>query len=146
MKRIVLAALCLAPVFAFGQSKVSDFLSDSEMLDTCADALPKQLECKQEFCGAMVDIRKKLQPRFASVDRAEMVTACLGEIAIDGTGDAKTRRDRCTGWSKGRPAMKVTRAEAEASTECFAKAPCSERIACWARITEKQMASAMPKK
>lgn len=153
MKFLVLALTCVVPAIAFAQSKAAapatEFLSDAEMLDACAETLPRQLECKQDFCNAMVDLRRKHQPRFATVDRAEMVTACLAEIAVDGTGDSKARRDRCAAWSKGRPAMKVPRADATASTACFAKASCGERISCWAPITEKQMASmaaAQPKK
>jgi hypothetical protein len=142
MKRFVLAAVCLVPVFAFAQAKapVADLLSAGELLEQCAQALPKQLECKQEFCDAMVDLRRKHQPKFAKVDRAQMVAGCLTEIAVDGTGDDKARRDRCEGWSKGRPAMKVQRSEAAAATACFSKATCGERIACWAPITEKQLA------
>ena len=141
MKCLVLA--CLVPFFAFAQSKpaTGEFLTDAEGLDLCAEALPKQLECKQEFCNAMVDLRKKHQPRFASVERAEMVAGCLTEIAVDGTGDLKTRRDRCAARSKGRPPMKVARADATASTACFEKATCGEKIGCWAPITDKAMAS-----
>jgi hypothetical protein len=149
MKRFILAIACLVPVISFAQSKAApaaEFLTEAEALDGCAEALPKQLECKQEFCNAMVDIRKKLQPRFAAVEKAEMVTACLGEIAVDGTGDLQARRDRCAGWAKGRPPMKFSRADLTASNACFAKATCGERIGCWAPITQKQMASMTPPK
>jgi hypothetical protein len=152
MKRLVLAVACLAPLFAFAQPKpaaappAGDFLTAGEQLDACAAELPKHLECKQEFCNAMVDIRKKLQPKFATVDKAELVTACLAEIAVDGTGDAKARRDRCEGWSKGRPPMKVARSEQATSAACFEKATCGERIACWAPLTEKRMAAMSPPK
>ncbi len=150
MKRFVLAIACLASFCSFAQSKAaaptSEFLTDAEALDGCAETLPKQLECKQEFCTAMVDIRMKLQPRFASADTAELAAACLGEIAVEGTGDLEARRDRCAAWAKGRPAMKISRADLTASTACFAKATCGERIGCWAPITEKQMASMAPKK
>ena len=149
MKRFVLAVACLAPMFAFAQSKaaptVADFLTDAQMLDSCAEALPRQLECKQDFCDAMVDIRKRNQPRFANVDRAQMVAGCLTEIAVDGTGDLQTRRDRCAAWSKGRPAMKVARSDATAATACFTRGTCGERIACWAPITEKQLVASMKK-
>lgn len=146
MKRFALTLACLVPVVAFAQNKAADFLNEAELLDACAQTLPKQLECKEDFCSAMVDLRKKHQPRFASVDRAEMITGCLTEIAVDGTGDLKARRDRCAAWSKGRPPMKVARGEATASTACFAKATCGERIGCWAPITEKQMLSMAPGK
>lgn len=152
MTRILLAVACLAPMFASAQQKpaaapaADDFLSAGEQLDACAAELPKHLECKQEFCSAMVDIRKKLQPKFAAVDKAELVTACLAEIAVDGTGDAKARRDRCEAWSKGRPALKVSRSEVASSTACFEKASCGERIACWAPLTEKRMAAMAPPK
>lgn len=139
MKRLVLAVACLAPMFAFAEGA----LSDAEALDVCAEMLPKQLECKEDFCSAMVDIRKKHQPKFASADKAEMVKGCLAEIAVDGTGDTKARRDRCAEWSKGRPAMKVLKSDATAATACFTKATCGERIGCWAPITEKQMSAAM---
>lgn len=139
MKAFVLAVGCLVSLSSFAQGKVADFLTDAEALDACAEQLPKQLECKQEFCDAMVDIRRKLQPKFAGADRAELVKGCLTEIAVDGTGDQKTRRDRCAAWAKGRPAMKMPRADAAAATACFGKATCGERIGCWAPITEKLM-------
>ncbi len=143
MKTLVLAVGCLVSSFAFAQSKpaVADYLSEAEGLDACAEQLPKQLACKQEFCDAMVDIRKKLQPRFKDVKREEMVAGCLTEISVDGTGDLKTRRDRCAAWAKGRPPMKVARADAAASAACFSKATCGEQIGCWAPLAEKQMAA-----
>lgn len=152
MKRLVLAVVCLAPVFAFAQQQsaaappAADLLSSGEQLDACAAELPKQLACKQDFCAAMVGLRKKLQPRFAEADTSEMLTACLAEISVDGTGDAKARRARCEGWSKGRPALKVARSEAAASAACFEKASCGERIACWAPLAEKLMAAMAPPK
>ena len=144
MKPLITAALCLLPALCFADSKtptVAELLTDAELLDTCAEELPRQLECKPEFCSAMVDIRRKYQARFAGVDRAEMVQGCLTEIATDGTGDVKVRRSRCEGWMKGRPAMKVARSEAAAVKECWSKATCSERIACWSPFTDKRMAS-----
>jgi hypothetical protein len=145
MKRHALALAALLPLFTAASANaapsVGEYLSDAEQLDACAEQLPKQLACKEEFCSAMVDIRKKHQPRFAAIDRAEMVKGCLAEIAVDGTGDHQTRRARCEGWSKGRPALKVARTEAAASNACFEKPTCEARIACWAPITDKQMAS-----
>ncbi len=146
MKNLLLALLVLSPAFATADDKaparsVADSLSDGEMLDACAEELPKQLECKAEFCNAMVDIRRKYQAKFAGVDRAEMVNGCLAEIATDGTGDAKARRDRCEAWSKGRPPMKVARTELVASKECWTQATCGERVACWGPLTDKRMAA-----
>lgn len=142
MKSFVLAVGCLVSFSAFAQAKptVADYLTEAEGLEACAEQLPKQLLCKQEFCDAMVDIRKKLQPRFKDVKREEMVAGCLTEISVDGTGDLKTRKDRCAGWAKGRPAMKIARADAQASMACFSKPTCGEQIGCWAPLTEKQMA------
>jgi hypothetical protein len=152
MKTLLAALLCLAPALVFAADKepakagaaVSDYLSDAEMLDGCADELPKQLECKAEFCNAMVDIRRKYQPKFAGVDRNEMVKGCLGEIAVDGTGDQKTRRARCESWSKGRPAMKISRTDAAEQSACWTKSSCGEKIGCWGPLTDKKM-SAMAK-
>jgi len=73
--------------------------------------------------------------------RLVLAVACLAEIAVDGTGETKVRRDRCAEWSKGRPPMKVSKADATAATACFTKSSCGERIGCWAPITETQMAA-----
>ena len=148
MKLFLAALLSVVPLIAFAEDKqpakaatVGDFLSDSEMLDGCAEELPKQMECKADFCNAMVDIRRKYQAKFAGVDRAEMVAGCLTEIATDGTGDPKVRRARCESWSKGRPGMKVARSEAAEVKECWSKATCGERIWCWSPFTDKRMAA-----
>lgn len=148
MKRLVLlfaAVPCLLTPSGFAAPPAPAYLSAPELLEVCATSLPKQLECKQDFCSAMVDLRKRHQARFASVDRAEMVKICLSEIAVDGSGDLATRKERCAAWSKDRPTPQVLRSDAQAAAACFDKPTCQERIACWAPFTEKQLAAAANK-
>jgi hypothetical protein len=143
MKSIFLMT-ALFPLLVFAEDhatpKATDYLTEAESLDACADELPMQLECKAEFCYSMVELSTKYQPRFNSVNKAEMVEVCLSEIAVDGTGDHRTRRDRCEAWSEGRPAMKVSKADAAASKQCWTKGTCGERIACWRPFAEKRLA------
>ncbi len=145
MKRLVLlfaAVPCLMLPSAFAAPPAPAYLSAPELLEVCATSLPKQRECKEDFCSTMVDLRKRHQARFAAVDRAEMVKACLAEIAVDGSGDLSTRKERCAAWSKDRPTPQVLRTDAQAAAACFQKPTCQERIACWAPFTEKQLAGA----
>lgn len=143
MKRLVSACfvLCLFSASANAAPPAQVTLSAQEAVEACAVALPEQLACKAEFCGAMVDLRKKYQPHFAAVDRGELVKACLAEIAVDGTGDLETRKGRCAAWSKDRPAPTITKADATAAQACFKKGSCGERIACWAPFAERQFAA-----
>lgn len=145
MKRLVLlfaAVPCLISPSTFAAPPALTYLSAPELLEACATSLPKQLECKEDFCSTMVDLRRRHQAHFAAVDRAEMVKACLAEIAVDGTGDLSTRKERCAAWSKDRPTPQVLRTDAQAAAACFQKPTCRERIACWAPFTEKQLAGA----
>jgi hypothetical protein len=148
MKRLVYLFAVIPCLYAHSASAAppaAPYLSAPELLEVCATSLPKQLECKEDFCSAMVDLRKRHQARFAAVDRAEMVKMCLSEIAVDGAGDFSARKERCAAWSKDRPTPQVLRSDAEAAAACFQKPTCQERIACWAPFTEKQLATA-PKK
>lgn len=148
MKRLSLlfaAVPCLLATAAFAAPPSPTYLTAPELIEVCATSLPKQLECKEDFCATMVDLRKRHQARFAAVDRAEMVKMCLAEIAVDGTGDLSTRKARCAAWSKDRPTPQVLRSEAEGAAACFQKPTCQERIACWAPYTERQLAGAAQK-
>jgi hypothetical protein len=122
------------------QDVLTDVLTDEEHLRMCAEALPKELECKKEFCAAMVKIRAGDK----KVDAAAMEGKCLEEIAVDGTGDLAVREARCAGWQKERPKMSVARADGKEMEACWAKATCGEKIDCWAPKMKKMMEAAAP--
>ena len=100
--------------------------------------MPKELECKKEFCAAMVKIRAGGK----KVDAAAMESKCLQEIAVDGTGDLAARKARCAGWAKERPKMSIARADAKEMEACWARPTCGEKIDCWAPKMKKMMDAA----
>ena len=141
--------LVLAPSFTSAEAPAAggDTLSEDEGLLMCAEALPKQLECKKEFCAAMVKIRTKGN---AKADLKAMEAKCYQEIAVDGTGDLETRKARCAGWAKNRPKMSLKRSEAAEMSACWIKPTCAEKVDCWspkmAKMMSKMMEAAAPKK
>ena len=141
---VPLALLLVGSSFARAETPAKDVLTEDEHLQMCAELLPKQLECKKEFCAAMVKIRARGDTK---VDAAAMESKCLEEIAVDGTGDLATRKARCAGWAKERPKMSIARADAKEMEACWAKATCDERVTCWAPKMKKMMdaAAAAPK-
>jgi hypothetical protein len=134
----VVALLLVGPSLARAEAPAKDVLTEDEHLQMCAEALPKQLECKKEFCAAMVKIRAGDK----KVDVAKMESKCLEEIAVDGSGDLATRKGRCAGWAKERPKMSIARADADEMKACWAKATCGERVDCWAPKFKKMMDAA----
>ncbi|HEY5448693.1 MAG TPA: hypothetical protein VIQ54_08065 [Polyangia bacterium] len=142
----ILLALLVCPQVVRSETPsapAGDTLSDDEGLTMCAEALPKQLACKEEFCAAMVQIRTKGDKK---IDLKAMEAKCLKEIAVDGTGDLATRKDRCAGWIKNRPKMSIKRADAKAMDACWSKSTCKERIDCWSPKMSQMMETAAPKK
>jgi hypothetical protein len=137
--------LVLAPSFTSAETPAagSDTLSEDEGLTMCAEALPKQLECKNEFCAAMVKIRTKGNPK---ADLKAMEAKCIQEIAVDGTGDLATRKARCAGWARNRPKMSLKRTEANEMSACWTRSTCAERVDCWSPKMSKMMEAAAPKK
>src|SRR4029077_21075355 len=105
-----------------------DLVSEDEGLMMCAEALPKQLECKEDFCAAMVKIRTA--GRKTPIDLKAMEAKCLEEIAVDGTGDLATRKGRCAAWVKARPKTVLKRADAAEMGACWGKGSCKERVEC----------------
>jgi hypothetical protein len=138
---LVVALLLVGPSFAHAETPARDVLTEDEHLQMCAESLPKELECKKEFCAAMVKIRAGGDKK---ADTAAMESKCLKEIAVDGAGDLAARKARCAGWAKERPKMSVARADAKEMEACWAKATCGERVDCWAPKMKKMMDAATP--
>jgi hypothetical protein len=138
---LVVAFLVVGTSLARAETPAKDALTEDEHLQMCAESLPKELECKKEFCAAMVKIRARGDKK---VDAAAMESKCLQEIAADGAGDLAARKARCAGWAKGRPQMSITRADAKEMEACWAKATCGERVDCWAPKYKKMMDTAAP--
>ena len=139
--------LCPSVVWSEAPPAAGDSLSDDEALTMCAEALPRQLMCKEDFCAAMVQIRSKGDKK---VDLKAMEAKCLAEISVDGTGDLAARKDRCAAWIKDRPKMSMKRADAREMDACWNKATCKEKIDCWspkmAKMTARMMANKMGNK
>lgn len=147
LKRIVLpmfltVLFCPTVGWSEGAPPSSDTISDDEAATMCAQALPKQLSCKEDFCTAMVEIRTHGDQQ---VDRKKMEAKCQKEIAVDGTGDLTARKERCAGWIKSRPKMSMTRADAKEMDACWAKATCKEKIDCWSPKMKSMMERSMSK-
>lgn len=142
MTRVLIAGflLCVSMLARAGEPAV---LSEDESLLMCAETLPKQLACKEDFCDAMVKMRTKGDKK---ADLAALKAKCLEEIAVDGTGDVAARKDRCAAWSKKRPKMSMKRADAKSMDACWALATCKERVDCWAPKMAKVMAPSAPEK
>jgi hypothetical protein len=140
-----LLTVLLIPSLGWADTAASatDVLTDDEGLTMCAEALPKQLACKNEFCAAMVKIRTKGDKK---VDVKMMEAKCLKEIAVDGTGDVATRKARCAEWTKNRPKMSLKRSDAAEMDACWTKATCQEKVDCWSPKMSKMMEAAAPKK
>jgi hypothetical protein len=128
----------LTATLARAEAPARDLLTDDESVTMCAEELPKDLECKKEFCAAMVKIRAGDK----TADLKAMEAKCLDEIAVDGTGDLAARKARCAGWMKSHPKMSMTQAEAKEMSACWTKASCGDRVACWAPHKAKQMGKA----
>jgi hypothetical protein len=140
---LALLPLLLAPSLAFADAPAaSDTLSEDEGLTMCAEALPKQLECKKEFCTAMVKIRFKDK----KADTKSLENICLKEIETDGTGDLAARKARCSAWAKERPKMSMTRTEAKEMDACWTKPSCKDKVDCWSPKMSKVMEASAPKK
>jgi hypothetical protein len=145
---ILLAVLlCPSVVRSEPPPAAAETLSDDEGLTMCAEALPKQLACKEDFCVAMVQLRTRGNKKD---DLKAMEAKCLKEISVDGTGDLATRKERCAGWIKNRPKMSMKRADAKEMDACWSKATCKEKIDCWSpkmgKMMGKMMEAPAPKK
>jgi hypothetical protein len=146
MRKAILLVMFF-PVVALAADKPA-LLTDDEANKFCAEALPKHLACKEEFCTAMVDLRlsdtsdnKKGDPS----KKDTMHAKCLEEVATDGAGDLDARTKRCAGWAKDRGQVKVSRADADAVTACWSQKACSDQIACWKPKMAKIMTAGLSK-
>src|SRR4051812_11118488 len=59
-------------------------LTADEQMTMCSANLVKQLECKDDFCTAMVKMRIEKDPKFKGGDPKELRAMCLTEIVADG--------------------------------------------------------------
>ena len=149
MRRLlpVLTLLLVTAIAWAGAGSTGDVLTEDEMDTACAEMLPKQLECKNEFCAAMVKIRTRGNK---NADVKALEAKCVEEISVDGTGDLATRKARCVAWSKDRPKMSIPRSDANELNACWTKATCQARVDCWApkmsKMMTKMMDAAAPKK
>jgi hypothetical protein len=126
-------------------------LNHDDSVAFCAEQLPHQLECKEDFCTAMVELRIANDTKFADVKKdATKVKAlhdqCLKEIATDGTGDEAARKKRCEGWSKDRGDLPITKTMAGDMKACWAKPNCGERVSCWKPMVGVAMEAAKAEK
>lgn len=143
MKKTIVA---LAALFSISSFAAEPKLTRDEEAQLCASQLPKQLACKEDFCGAMVELRVAHDPRFTSKAgdakaKEQLKEKCLEEISVDGTGTDAERVARCKGWSKERPPMNVTKRQAEEMKACWAKPVCGEAAGCFKEKLGAVMAS-----